>query len=53
VIDEQGIYDPRDVDDNMMLTFTALMAEVEQRGIDDRLRGAKRALTAKGEEGVR
>jgi DNA invertase Pin-like site-specific DNA recombinase len=49
VIDEQGLYDPRDVDDNMRLTLTALIADVERRRINDRLREAKRALTAKGE----
>lgn len=48
LIDERGLYDPRDVNDNMMLTFTALMAEAEWRRMDDRLRGTKRALTAKG-----
>jgi DNA invertase Pin-like site-specific DNA recombinase len=49
VIDEQGLYDPRDVDDNMMLMLTALMAEVEHGRIDDRHRWAKRTLTVKGE----
>lgn len=49
VIDEQGLYDPRDADDNMMLKFMALVAEVEQMRLADRIRGAKRALTAKGE----
>ena len=32
MIDEHGRYDPRDVDDNMMLKFMALIAEGERRG---------------------
>lgn len=49
VIDEQCLYNLGDADDNMKLSLMALIADVERRRINDRLREAKRALTAKGE----
>jgi DNA invertase Pin-like site-specific DNA recombinase len=49
VIDPDGIYDASDLNDNTMMKFKALMAEMELRWITSRLLGAKRALAEKGE----
>jgi len=49
LIDSDGIYDPADVNDRMLLGLKATMGEVELHVMAGRLQEAKRAAAARGE----
>ncbi len=49
VIDEQGIYDPRNGDDKLLLDFKGTMSEAELHWLSLRLRGAMNSLGKRGE----
>jgi len=49
LIDSDGVYDPGDVNDRMLLGFKATMAEVELHVMAGRLQAAKRAAAQRGE----
>jgi DNA invertase Pin-like site-specific DNA recombinase len=48
VIDEIGIYDPRDRDDRLLLGFKGTMSEAELNLLVGRLMGAKRRMAGEG-----
>jgi len=49
LIDADGIYDPADVNDRMLLGLKSTMSEVELHVMAQRLQAAKRAAAARGE----
>ena len=49
LIDADGVYDPGDVNDRMLLGLKSTMGEVELRVMAQRLQAAKRAAAARGE----
>src|SRR6202163_3565481 len=49
VVDTDGIYDPRDFNDRLLLGLKAQMSEAELHIITSRLQGAKRAAAERGE----
>jgi DNA invertase Pin-like site-specific DNA recombinase len=49
LIDADGIYDPTDVNDRMLLGLKSTMGEVELHVMAQRLQAAKRAAAARGE----
>ncbi len=49
LIDADGIYDPRDVNDRILLGMKSTIGEVELHVMASRLRDAKRAAAARGE----
>jgi DNA invertase Pin-like site-specific DNA recombinase len=49
LIDADGIYDPRDVNDRILLGMKSTIGEVELHVMASRLREAKRAAAARGE----
>ena len=49
LIDADGVYDPADVNDRMLLGLKSTMGEVELHVMAQRLQAAKRAAAARGE----
>jgi len=49
LIDADGVYDPRDVNDRILLGMKSTIGEVELHVMASRLRDAKRAAAARGE----
>jgi DNA invertase Pin-like site-specific DNA recombinase len=49
LIDADGVYDPADVNDRMLLGLKSTMSEVELHVMAQRLQAAKRAAAARGE----
>jgi hypothetical protein len=49
LIDADGVYDPRDVNDRMLLGMKSTIGEVELHVVAQRLQASKRAAAARGE----
>jgi DNA invertase Pin-like site-specific DNA recombinase len=49
LIDADGVYDPRDINDRMLLGMKSTMGEVELHVMAQRLQAAKRAAAARGD----
>jgi DNA invertase Pin-like site-specific DNA recombinase len=49
LIDAEGVYDPADINDRMLLGLKSTMGEVELHVMAQRLQAAKRAAAARGE----